>query len=161
MLTDLERRVLSLVDEDEVVRWTQELVRIPSVYRPEEGEAEEPAARWVEDRVPGARFTPQVQYCSVGGKLVRGDSQGSLRERQAYSFYEQIGGEGDAWGDGLVPVASALLAGSRQIVLEGVSHFTGFGRPWYGSPSIVPRWRHASMGDRQPQHGQGQDRNGT
>jgi len=50
MLTDLERRVLSFVDEDEVVRWTQELVRIPSVYRPDEGEAEEPAARWVEAR---------------------------------------------------------------------------------------------------------------
>jgi succinyl-diaminopimelate desuccinylase len=50
VLTDLERRVLSFVDEDEVVRWTQELVRIPSVYRPEEGEAEEPAARWVEAR---------------------------------------------------------------------------------------------------------------
>jgi succinyl-diaminopimelate desuccinylase len=50
MLTDLESRVLSFVDEDEVVRWTQELVRIPSVYRPEEGEAEEPAARWVEAR---------------------------------------------------------------------------------------------------------------
>jgi succinyl-diaminopimelate desuccinylase len=51
MITDLERRVLSLVDEDKVIRWTQELVRIPSVYRPEKGEAEEPAARWVEARL--------------------------------------------------------------------------------------------------------------
>jgi len=51
LITDLEKRVLSLVDEDQVIRWTQELVRIPSVYRPEEGEAEEPAARWVEARL--------------------------------------------------------------------------------------------------------------
>ncbi len=51
MITDLESKVLSLVDEDEVTRWTQELVRIPSVYRPEKGEAEEPAARWVEYRL--------------------------------------------------------------------------------------------------------------
>ena len=51
MITDLESKVLSLIDEEEVIRWTQELVRIPSVYRPEKGEAEEPAARWVEARL--------------------------------------------------------------------------------------------------------------
>jgi succinyl-diaminopimelate desuccinylase len=50
MITELEKRVLSLIDDDQVIRWTQELVRIPSVYRPEKGEAEEPAARWVEAR---------------------------------------------------------------------------------------------------------------
>lgn len=97
-------------------------------------------ARWVEARVPGARFTPQVQYCSVAGKLLRGDSQGSLRERQAYSFYEQIGGEGDAWGDGLVPVGSSLLAGSQQITLEGVGHFAGFGGSWYGTDDSIAAW---------------------
>jgi hypothetical protein len=97
-------------------------------------------ARWVEDRVPGAHFTPQVHYCSVAGKLVRGDSQGSLSERQAYSFYDQIGGKGNAWGDGLVPVASALLAGSRQITLEGVGHFAGFGGPWYGTEETIAAW---------------------
>ncbi|MFN2217422.1 MAG: esterase/lipase family protein [Anaerolineae bacterium] len=97
-------------------------------------------ARWVEDRVPGTHFSPQVQYCSVAGKLMRGDRQGSLRERQAYSFYEQIGGEGDVWGDGLVPVASALLAGSQQIILEGVGHFAGFGGPWYGTEETIAAW---------------------
>jgi pimeloyl-ACP methyl ester carboxylesterase len=97
-------------------------------------------ARWVEDRVPGACFAPQVQYCSVAGKLVRGDNHGSLRERQAYGFYEQIGGEGDAWGDGLVPVASALLAGSHQITLKGVGHFAGFGGPWYGTEEAIAAW---------------------
>ena len=97
-------------------------------------------ARWVEDRVPGACFSPQVQYCSVAGKLVRGDSQGSLRERHVYSFYEQIGGDGNAWGDGLVPVASALLAGSHQITLEGVGHFAGFGGPWYGTEETIANW---------------------
>ena len=97
-------------------------------------------ARWVESRVPGAYFTPRVQYCSVAGKLIRGDSQGSLRERQAHSFYEQIGGDGDAWGDGLVPVTSALLAGSHQITLEGVGHFAGFSGPWYGTEETVAAW---------------------
>jgi pimeloyl-ACP methyl ester carboxylesterase len=97
-------------------------------------------ARWVDDRVPGAYFAPQVQYLSVAGKLTRGDDQGSLRERRAYSFYEQIGGQGDAWGDGLVPVASALLSGSQQITLEGVGHFAGFGGPWYGTEETIPAW---------------------
>lgn len=47
MLSEQEKRVLSYINEDELVRWTQDLVRIPSVYRPERNEAEEPAAQWV------------------------------------------------------------------------------------------------------------------
>ena len=97
-------------------------------------------ARWVNDRAPGASFAPQVQYCSVAGKLVRGKRQGSLRERHAHRFYEQIEGEGSVWGDGLVPVASALLSGSQQVILEGVSHFSGFGGPWYGAEETIPSW---------------------
>lgn len=53
MLSDVERRVLEKIDPDQVVEWTRQLVRIPSVYRPEKGEAEEPAARkvkaWLDD----------------------------------------------------------------------------------------------------------------
>ena len=97
-------------------------------------------ARWVEDRVPGSYFAPRVQYCSVAGRLVRGDRHGSLRERHVYSFYDQIGGDGNAWGDGLVPVASALLAGSHQITLEGVGHFAGFGGPWYETEETIADW---------------------
>ena len=50
MLTDIEQQVLKHLDTDELIRWTQELVRIPSVYRPASGEGEEKAARWVENR---------------------------------------------------------------------------------------------------------------
>ncbi len=49
-------------------------------------------------------------------------------------------GDGDVWGDGLVPVASALLRGSQQLTLDGVSHFTGFGGPWYGAIEVIPQW---------------------
>jgi pimeloyl-ACP methyl ester carboxylesterase len=105
-------------------------------------------ARWVDDRVPGAYFAPQVHYCSVAGKLLRGDREGSLRERHAHSFYEQIEGKGDVWGDGLVPVDSALLAGSQQVILEGVGHFAGFGGPWYGTEETIPSWWQAC----QPEH---------
>jgi succinyl-diaminopimelate desuccinylase len=50
MLTEIERQVLQYINPDEVVEWTRDLVRIPSVYRPQTGEAEENAARWVQAR---------------------------------------------------------------------------------------------------------------
>lgn len=94
----------------------------------------------VEALYPGAFFAPQVRYTSVAGLAVRGDPRGSLRERLAFRFYEGLSGVGAQPGDGLVPVASALLEGSRQVTLEGVSHFTGFGGPWYGEADVVERW---------------------
>jgi succinyl-diaminopimelate desuccinylase len=50
VLSDLERQVLAHIDPDQVVEWTRQLVRIPSVYRPQKGEAEEKVARWVQAR---------------------------------------------------------------------------------------------------------------
>jgi len=50
MLSDLEARLLAHIDDDELIRWAQELTRIPSVWRPEQGQGEEAAARWVEAR---------------------------------------------------------------------------------------------------------------
>ena len=96
-------------------------------------------SRWIERRYPGAFFR-QVRYTSVAGRLTRGDRRGSLLERNAYRFYDKIAGEGDAWGDGLIPVQAALLEGAEPIVLERVSHFVGFGGPWYGSENVLPCW---------------------
>jgi pimeloyl-ACP methyl ester carboxylesterase len=96
--------------------------------------------QWVDEAYPGAYFAPQVGYTSVAGKAIRGKGYGSLPERCAYLFYKRLGGDGNAWGDGLVPVGSALLRGSRQIVLDGVSHFAGFGGPWYGAEEVIPSW---------------------
>jgi pimeloyl-ACP methyl ester carboxylesterase len=103
--------------------------------------------RWIEKRYPGAYFAPQVNYASVAGKLVRGDPHGTLRERHVYAFYKEVIGDGDVWGDGLVPVSSALLHGSHQVTLDGVSHFTGFGGPWYGVETIITRWWNACTND--------------
>jgi pimeloyl-ACP methyl ester carboxylesterase len=95
---------------------------------------------WLEGRYPGAYFASQVRYTSVAGKLVRGDPGGTLRERFAYAVYKELIGQGDVWGDGLVPVASALLRGAEQLVLEGVSHYAGFGGPWFGTADVIARW---------------------
>ncbi len=90
---------------------------------------------------PGAFFAPEVAYLAVAGKAVRGDRRGSRRERSAYRSYRMIGGDGAVWGDGTVPVESALLEGARHLVLDGVHHY-GFrrGRRWYGSADAVTSW---------------------
>ncbi len=50
MITTLEQQVLAYIDDNELIRWVQELTRIPSVWRPEVPLGEEAAARWVEAR---------------------------------------------------------------------------------------------------------------
>ncbi len=97
-------------------------------------------ARWVQKHVPDAKFSPQVRYTSVAGKCVYGQRSGSPSARFAHKVYKDIGGKGDVWGDGLVPVSAALLPGSEQITLDGVSHHAIFGRPWYGSEGVIQIW---------------------
>jgi triacylglycerol esterase/lipase EstA (alpha/beta hydrolase family) len=105
-------------------------------------------SRWIEQRYPGACFSDRVQYVSIAGRLTRGNREGTPREQHAFRFYQKLVGNGEAWGDGLIPVESALLNGSHHIVLEGVGHFAGFGGPWYGSPETVKLWWHKSVGQR-------------
>ena len=50
MISSLEQKALDCIDDAELIRWVQELTRIPSVWRPDEGLGEEAAARWVEAR---------------------------------------------------------------------------------------------------------------
>lgn len=50
MISPIEQQVLSHIDDDELIRWVQELTRIPSVWRPEVGLGEEAAAQWVAAR---------------------------------------------------------------------------------------------------------------
>jgi pimeloyl-ACP methyl ester carboxylesterase len=96
--------------------------------------------RWIDGQYPEPYFAPQVKYTSVAGKAIVGNRHGFFKERLAYRAYERLSGDGNVWGDGLVPVASALLSGSQQITLDGVSHFTGFGGLWYGMAEVISRW---------------------
>ena len=61
----------------------------------------------------------------------------------------QVCGEGDGLeGDAVVPLRAALLAGSRQVVLDGVLHSMSrirtFDEPsdeeWYGSEGVLDSW---------------------
>ena len=50
MLSPREQTVLAHIDDGQLIDWVQTLTRIPSVWRPEEGEGELAAARWVEQQ---------------------------------------------------------------------------------------------------------------
>ena len=96
--------------------------------------------RHVEQRLPGAFYAPQVRYVAVAGRAVAGDRNGDSAARRAGWFYRHLLGTGDDWGDGLVPVESALLDGAEELVMDGVFHAPVFGTPWYGSADAVERW---------------------
>lgn len=97
-------------------------------------------SRWVEEIVPGAMFYDQVRYTSIAGKWIAGTQFGPRLSRWVYGIYDEICGDGTAWGDGIVPVQSAILPGSQALILEGVSHYSFGSDPWYGSPEVIPRW---------------------
>jgi pimeloyl-ACP methyl ester carboxylesterase len=97
-------------------------------------------AQWIERHYPGAAFSPFVSYTAVAGQILRGDARGTPRERMAYRTYRSISGQGNEWGDGLVPTSAALLRGAQHITLTGVAHYSIFGADWYGSEAIIPLW---------------------
>ena len=97
-------------------------------------------SQWIERHYPGAYFAPRVAYVSVAGKSCHGDRHGTRAERLAYNVYRDMCGRGDTWGDGLIPIESAVLHGSQSIILDNVSHYSAFGERWYGSAEVVARW---------------------
>jgi pimeloyl-ACP methyl ester carboxylesterase len=96
--------------------------------------------RWVEVRYPGAYYYPDVDYVSIAGRAIMGERRGTASARFAFQAYRRLCGTGETWGDGLVPVASALLKGSHQVTLSGIYHYGIAGRPWYGTPEIIANW---------------------
>lgn len=93
----------------------------------------------VQRRLPGAAFADRVRYVSVAGDLELAAAT-PLARRLAPTAYRNSTGDANDRGDGLVPVASALLEGSTPVVLPGVAHGGAFGPVWYGSPEVVERW---------------------
>lgn len=91
--------------------------------------------------VPGTYYASQVHYRVVAGRYMQGRRVGSQRERHAHRTYEFFAGQGDIWGDGLVPLSCASLDSAETVILNGVAHSRKFGRDWYGgSKAIIRRW---------------------
>ncbi|MGD0861873.1 MAG: hypothetical protein ABSA21_03840 [Candidatus Limnocylindrales bacterium] len=101
------------------------------------------ASEVAEEAAPGAFHSPLIGYVSVASRAIRGDPAGTGRERVAHLLYRSVLGRAavpGTEGDGLVPVASAMLAGSRQIVVDGAVHGPGAGAPWYGTDRPMDLW---------------------
>lgn len=92
---------------------------------------------FVNQTYPGA-FYSSVRYVCIAGKAVYG--QQDWNGWFTYNSYALTCGQGDCWGDGITPVASAHLEQAENIVLEGVYHSPKPGVLWYGSPEIVKAW---------------------
>jgi hypothetical protein len=108
------------------------------------------AAAFADRVVPGAAFAPSVGYVTVASATIVGRAQGDGEARMAYRFYRGLlgtlaDGQTEIPGDGLVPVASALLDGSERIVIDDTVHGQFGGRPWYGSEDRVDRWWPAAL----------------
>ena len=96
---------------------------------------------FVSSKLPGSFYAKTVRYISVAGELdLNGPIATKTSLRLSKSSYKALNGKGDVLGDGLVPRDSALLIGSKQIVMRETAHGKAFGRDWYGSKNKVEEW---------------------
>jgi len=100
--------------------------------------------RFAQRHVPGATWAPTTGYVSVASRYLVGRlDAGNGRERFLRRLYEDVHPQPDletVEGDGLVPVAAALLPGSRQVVLADAIHGPSRRATWYGSAGSVDAW---------------------
>ena len=95
----------------------------------------------VSSNLPGSFYSKDVNYISVGGELdLKGPIASKTSLRLSKSSYRALNGEGNVMGDGLVPKDSALLIGSKHIVMKETAHGKTFGKDWYGSVNKVEEW---------------------
>ncbi len=90
---------------------------------------------FVNQTYPGA-FYRDIRYTCVVGKAVEGQKFDWI----TFNRYKMTGGNGFAWGDGVVPLEVAQLEGANNIVLNDVFHTAHPQRLWYGSQAVVDKW---------------------
>ena len=101
------------------------------------------AAAYANRVVPGDAFTPRVGYRCVSSRYTIGRPDGTPGERWAWRGYRELLGDRAAApieGDGLIPIASALLPGVPSRILDGAAHGQRPGRDWYGSERYLDEW---------------------
>lgn len=82
--------------------------------------------RYIEANCPGSHHSSDgVQYITIAGRYIKGApllGPGSWQQRVVGAGYQQVCGEAEVWGDGVVPVPAAHLDGALNITIEGVYH---------------------------------------
>lgn len=108
-------------------------------------------ARFADRHVPGAYWSPRTGYLAIASRALPGIRRGSLRERARWHAYAHFLGlssppspparslPDELEGDGVVPLATALLDGARTLVLDDVEHGVSR-RTWYGADDGLERW---------------------
>ncbi len=111
-LTAQEKDVLCHIDDDELIRWVQELTRIPSVWRPQEGLGEEEAARWVEARFREMGLETHFEFVQPGRPNVIGILGQNASPLLMFEGHTDVVTEGDhaLWTD---PPFSATIRDGR------------------------------------------------
>jgi hypothetical protein len=100
-------------------------------------------SRWANEHVPGAFRAPTTGYLCVGSDAVVGRPDGDAKQRRTGGFYRGVisAPEGEPIpGDGVVPLAAALLPGVESIVLHDAEHANVIARRWYGDADHVDAW---------------------
>lgn len=81
MLTDAEQRLIECIDKAQVIRWVQEMVRMPSVPRRGLAEVETEVARWLEVRCKELGLETHFEYAAPGRPNVIAILPGNAGER--------------------------------------------------------------------------------
>jgi succinyl-diaminopimelate desuccinylase len=102
MLAAVERAILEQLDDDELIRAVQALTRIPSVWKPETGEGEEFAARWVEARCRELGLETHFQVVAPGRPNVIARHVMAAGPTLMFEGHTDVVTEGDPalWTDG-------------------------------------------------------------
>jgi pimeloyl-ACP methyl ester carboxylesterase len=100
---------------------------------------------FVNHQYPGA-FYDAVRYVCVAGKATQGKKGWRWADWFTYQSYQLTCGDGNCWGDGVIPIAAAHLAGAKNLILDGVMHAprsasgSVIEHIWYGSPLPLQQW---------------------
>tara|TARA_Y100001968_G_C19431890_1_gene757521 strand:+ start:1172 stop:1873 length:702 start_codon:yes stop_codon:yes gene_type:complete len=101
---------------------------------------------FVSSKLPGSFYGEYVHYISVAGELdLNGPIATKISRRLSKASYKALNGDENVIGDGLVPTDSALLIGSKQIIIKETAHGKAFGSEWYGSKNKVEQWLNNSL----------------
>ncbi len=79
---------------------------------------------WISENAPDCHHN-DVEYVTIAGRYIKGaplSGPGGWQRRIVGAGYQQVCGDANAWGDGVVPVPAAHLKGALQLTLEGVYH---------------------------------------
>ncbi len=100
-------------------------------------------AKWANEHVPGPFRAPTTGYLCVASDAIVGTPDGDAKQRRTDRFYRGVVdapvGE-PIPGDGVVPLAAALLPGVESIVLHDAEHSNVIAKHWYGDADHIDTW---------------------